>query len=145
MWTLCASLELFALCQVVSMNFGPGHIFLCQHSHAPHPESPPPGKKRETVREKEGRWEEGCLCFITQVIWQLRYLSLLFFTLGLAPTQDQTSHTHIAYRDALRKCIIISPNYLDFTEVSSNGLNTRNIDQHANLKCSLTFVTFNVM
>lgn len=94
MWTLRSSLEPFAWCQVVSANFGPGHIFFCQHSHAPHPDRPSPGERRAALSPS--------LCFMTEAIWQLCYLSLLFFTQGLASSQDQTAHAH-----AGRRCIEI--------------------------------------
>lgn len=105
MWTLRSSLEPFARCQVVSMNFGPSYIFFCQHSHAPHPDRP------ASVGEERDRWTQGgegftcctaaffpSLCFMTEAIWQLRYLFLLFFTRGLASTQDQTTHAKAAHR-----------------------------------------------
>lgn len=38
------------------------------------------------------------LCFMTEAIWQLCYLFLLFFTQDLASTQDQTTHAQTAHR-----------------------------------------------
>lgn len=38
------------------------------------------------------------LCLMTEAIWQLHYLFLLFFTRGLASTQDQTTHAQTAHR-----------------------------------------------
>lgn len=39
------SLEPCTQCQIVSMNFGPGYISFCQHSHAPHPDQPASGRE----------------------------------------------------------------------------------------------------
>lgn len=48
------SLEPCTWCQVVSMNFGSGYIFFCQHSHAPQPDQPASGREEGERREGGG-------------------------------------------------------------------------------------------
>lgn len=96
------SLELCTRCQVVSMNFGPGYIFFCQHSHGPHPDHPASGREEEERDGGGGGREEGFSCpgaafpmtlfYMTEAIWQLHYLFLLLFTPDLACSQDVKTH-----------------------------------------------------
>lgn len=126
MWTPRSSPEPCVRCQVVSVSFGRSHIFFCQHSHAPHPDRPQPRERRE---------REGCTCytvafspsrcFMTEAIWQLRYLSLLFLTQGLASAQDQTTHAHTANRCTENIYHIFFPNNTEVTGMEANGVNLK--------------------